>query len=104
MKYDKIRTSLVAKHAQLTARIGKIGAHLRSPGDPDSQEQAQGMENDEVLEALDDSGREELKLIGGALARIDADTYGDCVKCGESIAPRRLEVLPTTPLCIACAA
>ncbi|MEE8202312.1 MAG: TraR/DksA C4-type zinc finger protein [Alphaproteobacteria bacterium] len=29
--------------------------------------------------------------------------YGDCVACGDEIAGKRLDLDPTTPVCIACA-
>jgi DnaK suppressor protein len=45
----------------------------------------------------------ERQRIEAALARIDAGEYGACVRCGEPIAPRRLAMDPTTPLCVACA-
>jgi DnaK suppressor protein len=44
-----------------------------------------------------------LKMIAGALQRIDADTFGDCQSCDEPIAPKRLEFDPTVRLCIECA-
>jgi len=48
--------------------------------------------------------REGLALrIDAALARIDEGTYGECLDCGEDIAVKRLELDPTTPLCISCA-
>ena len=45
----------------------------------------------------------ELQKIAAALRRIDAGDYGDCVRCGEEIAIRRLELDPAAPLCIDCA-
>jgi DnaK suppressor protein len=41
--------------------------------------------------------------IGEALARIDAGTFGDCEECGQQITTARLEALPYTRHCIACA-
>ena len=41
--------------------------------------------------------------IDAALARIEDGTYGDCVRCGEAIAPARLALVPDTPFCAACA-
>ena len=38
-----------------------------------------------------------------ALGRIEDGDYGDCVGCGEAIAPQRLALHPTTPVCIDCA-
>jgi DnaK suppressor protein len=39
-----------------------------------------------------------------ALAKLDDGTYGLCDACGEPIAPARLEALPDSVLCVACAA
>ena len=38
------------------------------------------------------------------LDRIHAGTFGTCVKCGEPIAIERLNAVPHTPFCQACAA
>ena len=38
-----------------------------------------------------------------ALARIEDGEFGYCGNCGDEIAPRRLELDPTVPTCIACA-
>jgi DnaK suppressor protein len=45
----------------------------------------------------------ELARIDAALERLANDEYGHCVTCGEAIEPRRLELDPATPLCLACA-
>jgi DnaK suppressor protein len=39
-----------------------------------------------------------------ALAKLDEGTYGVCDACGQPIAPRRLEAMPDSVLCLACAA
>ncbi|NCW86990.1 MAG: hypothetical protein EBV69_13255, partial [Oxalobacteraceae bacterium] len=44
----------------------------------------------------------EIVAIDAALGRIAAGTYGICVKCGEAIAPKRLEAVPTATTCVAC--
>ena len=41
--------------------------------------------------------------IAAALKRIEEDEYGWCAKCGEEIAPKRLDVDPTAALCADCA-
>lgn len=41
--------------------------------------------------------------IAAARKRLDADEYGLCVQCGESIAPARLETDPTLATCVTCA-
>ena len=45
----------------------------------------------------------ELQKISTALQRMEEGNYGYCVKCGEAIAIKRLELDPAAPLCIACA-
>jgi RNA polymerase-binding transcription factor DksA len=40
--------------------------------------------------------------IDGALARIDAGTYGACTRCGSAIPEERLELRPFASRCVAC--
>ena len=42
--------------------------------------------------------------IDAALARIDAGTYGSCVRCGAAIPEERLELRPFAGRCVACTA
>ena len=46
--------------------------------------------------------RENLRDVEQALTKIDAGTYGTCERCGDPIAPERLEALPWAALCIDC--
>lgn len=46
--------------------------------------------------------RQELEAIEEALNRIEGGGYGYCEACGQSIEPRRLEIMPETPLCRNC--
>lgn len=39
-----------------------------------------------------------------ALERLDAGTYGTCVKCGNDIPAGRLEIMPESLRCVRCAA
>jgi DnaK suppressor protein len=45
----------------------------------------------------------ELARIDAALTRFDDGEYGECLTCGEDIAPKRLALDPATPVCIGCA-
>lgn len=45
----------------------------------------------------------ERSAIDAALRRIDEDEFGYCLKCGENIAPARLEHNPSVSTCIKCA-
>lgn len=56
-----------------------------------------------MSQAMNQRRQIELQKISSALNRIESDDYGYCVKCGEDIAIKRLELDPATPLCIDCA-
>jgi len=46
--------------------------------------------------------RQELEAIEEALHRLENGSYGLCEVCGQPIEPRRLEIMPETPLCRGC--
>lgn len=99
-RYDR---QLRERKSELDRRLAKIEADLDATPNPDSEERASERENDEVLESLGLSGREELRAIDAALKRIEDGTYGVCVSCHGEISPRRLDILPFTTLCQHCA-
>ena len=45
----------------------------------------------------------QIPLVEGALARIEAGTFGVCADCDARIPPGRLEALPYAATCLACA-
>jgi DnaK suppressor protein len=47
--------------------------------------------------------RNELVRIEAALERLETGEYGNCASCDEEISKKRLELDPSTPLCIGCA-
>lgn len=105
-KYEVIRQQLLVRREELNGRINKLSnsaRHIDEPLTPDFSEQAVERQNDEVLEALGDAGRQELAQINRALAHIEAGEYGVCDSCGATIPAARLEILPYSDLCVACA-
>jgi len=44
-----------------------------------------------------------LAAVEAAERRLEEGRYGICTICGLEIAPERLEALPATPTCVACA-
>ena len=44
----------------------------------------------------------ELADVEGALGRVTAGSYGECVDCGEAIAAARLNAYPAATRCVAC--
>ena len=106
MHTAEIRQTLESQLADVLARHQKLDDHLhnrdREPP-ADSQDRAQFLENDEVLEALDDGARATIGALKAALRRLEAGTYGSCAQCGAAIPAARLRALPTAATCTACA-
>lgn len=104
--YETIRQKLMYRRDELEERLERVTQHLRhtqQPLDADFEEQATERENDEVLEVLDDTMRDELKQIDETLTRIENGNYGFCVNCNQQISFKRLEALPYTNICVTCA-
>lgn len=101
--YEEIRQQLLAKQEELNHRLDNIKSNITRGRSADSQEQAQELENAEVVDALGNEARLELRLIAKALDQIKNNTYGDCLDCGKSIPPARLKAYPFAERCIDCA-
>jgi RNA polymerase-binding transcription factor DksA len=97
------RAQLMARSADLEARMAAIDLELDQPVSMDWEDLATEREGDEVLETMGVSAQQELRQIGAALERLDAGEYGTCVTCGDRISDERLDVLPYTPFCRNCA-
>lgn len=101
--YAEIREILLAKQSELSRRLESIKQNLLSGRSADSQEQAQELENAEVVDALGNETRAELNKIAKALDQIKNETYGICIDCGEEIPMARLKAYPFAVRCIRCA-
>lgn len=104
--YAEIRQALIERREQLLRRIHMVTNNVRHTDDPlppDFSEQAVERQHEEVLDALGEASRRELRQINRTLARMDADEYGICAACGEPIPPERLAVMPNSEYCLACA-
>jgi RNA polymerase-binding transcription factor DksA len=99
----KRRAQLEERMKLLENRLQEIEEELDSHQSKDWEELATEREGDEVLESLGVSGQTEIARIRAALARMDAGEYGYCTKCGGEISEERLDLLPWTPFCRACA-
>jgi DnaK suppressor protein len=97
------KASLEAQLAELGERQQRIAQDLAEPLNADSSEQAVELEDDASLEAQAALVAREIASVSRALLRIENGTYGECVRCGDAIAPKRLEARPEAALCIACA-
>lgn len=100
---EAARARLHSMLAELEARRQRIEGDLEDPLDPDSSERAIEMEDDASLEGEVALVAKVIGSVKRALTRIDDGSYGTCVRCGEEIAPARLEARPEAALCIDCA-
>jgi RNA polymerase-binding transcription factor DksA len=100
------RRTLLERLGVLIGREEAIARHLRGQDgrlEADFGDIAVFTAADEVLEGLEEAALEEVAQVHAALSRLAAGTYGTCAKCGGEIAAPRLEALPSTPFCRACA-
>ena len=102
-QYARIRDQLIAKQTELARRLERLKENLTAGRSADSQEQAQELENAEVVDALGNEARTEVSKIARALDQIKNNTYGICIDCGETIPMARLEAQPFADRCIRCA-
>ena len=106
MDLNKVKEDLLARRQDIQARVERTHKHLFNRDEPVSTnfaEQIKQRENDELVNALDMEGREELQAIQHALERIESGDYPYCERCGEKIAEERLKAIPYTDKCIKCA-
>lgn len=102
-----MKSRLEARRAELL-RLTETSAESRRPVELDQTRVGRLSRMDALQDqAMQlETGRRrqiELKRIEGALERLAEGDYGYCVGCGEEIAVKRLELDPTTPVCIDCA-
>lgn len=100
---ETIRAKLQSQKEVLEQRLERIGESHRRPLESDSKERAAQLENQEVVDALGNEARLELRQISAALARIETGEYGICDECGDPIGEDRLLVYPHADKCIECA-
>ena len=105
-QYSGIQQKMEERLSALQRRVERIESDRRREGgalDPDFEEQVVERENDDVLDALDVSGRSELEELRTALQRMESGTYGVCIRCDEVIPLARLEAMPSAITCVGCA-
>jgi RNA polymerase-binding transcription factor len=97
-----VRAALDAERERLVAEVGET---IIAPGQMTYGSQAaaasQVFEQQRDL-ALRDRAEAQLALVDAAVERLEAGTFGTCVRCGKPIAAARLEALPWAAYCIDC--
>jgi DnaK suppressor protein len=107
--YSEIRRRLEADRAELQRQIETFTGANENQGDDYGVKNHSADDGQEVFLrernlALQSTSEERIGEIDGALARIDAGTYGICENCGKPIPPERLEALPFATRDVACQA
>ena len=100
------RIATLARIAAMTDELDAVaaataGSNVDDEHDPEGSTVA--FEREQAA-ALRERARSQLVEIDAALQRVADGSYGACVSCGEAIAPARLETLPSTRMCMSCAA
>jgi len=97
-----VRAELEQRLSDLEARAERLEAELVTPMDADSEEQATEIADDDALAGEDALVIREIAAVRAAIGRIDSGHYGQCLSCGEDIAPARLAALPEATMCMDC--
>jgi DnaK suppressor protein len=104
LDHAAIRATLDAERDRL---VDELGEEIQAPGQMTYGSQAaaasQVFEQQRDL-ALRDRAAQQLALVNAALGRLADGTFGACLRCGQPIAPERLEALPWAAYCISCQA
>jgi len=102
-----LKAKLIAHRDELQ-RVSSAGEDARRPVELDQtrigrlsrmdalQDQAMALETDRRRGL-------EIERIEAALKRVETGDYGYCLSCGEDIPAKRLELDPSTPVCVDCA-
>lgn len=60
------------------------------------------IQQQQMAKANIEAAKLRVKAVDSALKRIENDSYGECIKCGEFIAFGRLKAKPESTLCVEC--
>jgi DnaK suppressor protein len=108
MDLDAIRRDLEARRDETRKRVEAL-AERPELGAAQGFGKRIGDGTTEAISRLTDIGvgrtlETALERVERALAKLDEGSYGVCDRCGEPIPPKRLEAMPDSTLCVACAA
>ncbi len=104
---EAVRAALTARREELL-RLIDLSAEARRTVELDQSRvgrlsRMDALQSQAMSVETDRRRKVELQQIAAALGRIEDGDYGICLGCGEAIAPQRLALNPTAPVCIECA-
>ncbi|WP_090874886.1 TraR/DksA family transcriptional regulator [Bauldia litoralis] len=107
MDPEAARNRLIAARAELEA-LREQSAEARAPVTLDQQSvgrlsRMDALQGQAMAQAAEQRRATEMARIDAALIRIDDGSYGECLRCCEEIAEKRLEIDPAATLCVDCA-
>jgi len=108
MRPDQLRefqAKLVDKRRQLEDEVGRgvlYGKDVKDDATKDLGDQALNAYTREFQFELGSGDRRLLRDVLTALRKLDEGGFGECERCGEQIAQKRLEALPFARYCIEC--
>jgi RNA polymerase-binding transcription factor DksA len=94
---------LKEEREKLQDQIVRLERALEQKPDYGIGEGDPGITRWELNLALLEQHRERLAKLDSALSNAKQGEYGTCERCGESIHPDRLAVLPGATMCVCCA-
>jgi len=100
---EHIKEKLLEDLREVEEELARIDKRLEVRGDYGFGKGDPSVYQWEFNLALRDRYRNHLSQIQVALTRFSEGTYGLCEECSQPIESERLEALPFTSLCIACA-
>lgn len=103
---EQLRQWLVNQQQQLQALVDHT-ADDTQPVTLDQQSvgrvsRIDAIQQQQMAIASQQQARLRLRKVELALRRIENGDYGNCLECGETIAPSRLQAQPFAALCIGC--
>jgi DnaK suppressor protein len=105
MQLEDARKRLLKMRQEVIAEVQNTEAaslELGQDGVPDIGDMSSNTYSRDLLLNLSENQRQKIRDIDAALDRLAQDEYGICIRCGEDISPRRMEVRPFSRYCIEC--
>jgi DnaK suppressor protein len=103
----RLAHDLSRRRSSLLQEVAENQEEMRAVIEQQESELEESAQNDRITRVtsrLNERDQQKIREINIALERIHAGVYGKCKRCGREIGTKRLRALPTTTLCIECAA
>ena len=104
---DEFARDLSDRRSSLLQDVAESQEEMKAIAEQQESELEESAQKDRITRLtsrLKERDRQKIREIDSALDRMTAGVYGKCGRCGQEIGIDRLRALPTTTLCINCAA